>query len=305
MKRFAVGIAVIMILSQCRCLAVDVASLKFSRFTAADGLCDNKVQHILQLPDGRMIFTTLGNMNIYDGTRFTHIHRNIRNVFGLPHYSGAYHVYADRHDRVWIKDYQRVVCYDLRRKRYVEDIASLLNVITDGSHAAEDLFVDSHGKLWVLAGGKLWDGETRRHVSMKGQWGELQDVDCDETTAYLFFDTGCVVGIQLKNMSVSYSIPAYDESGMRRYSATSLVVKGNDGVFYQIRNGTEAVFLAFNPKNKEWKQLLNTDYVLHTLIIDGGKAYIICQKGLWTIDLLSGKGELTNRLLLTDSSILL
>lgn len=288
-----------MLLMPYNCLAVNVAELKFARLTAADGLCDNQMAHILQLPDGRMVFTTAGNMNIYDGTRFTHIHRNESDVYSLPHYHGAYHVYVDKYDRVWIKDYQRVVCYDLRRRTYVEDVAKMLKENTDGKSVPVDLFVDSHRRLWVLAG-RLWNGETGKAIVMQKKWGELQDIDCDDTMAYLFFNTGNVVAISLKDMSVKFCSAAYDKGDRQKYSSTSLVVKGSDGVFYQLRNGPEAVFLAFNPKTKEWRQLLKTDYVLHTLIVDGDEAYIICQKGLWTIDLKSGRGVLTERLHLTD-----
>lgn len=299
-KWLVVGLVLTIISLPYNCHAVNVAELKFARLTAADGLCDNQMAHILQLPDGRMVFTTSGNMNIYDGTRFTHIHRNKSDIYALPHYHGAYHVYVDKHDKVWIKDYQRVVCYDLRRREYVGNVAKLLAESTDGKSVAEDLFVDSYRRLWVLAGGRLWNTDTRKFIAMQRQWGELQDIECDDSMAYLFFDTGNAVGISLKDMNIKFCCAAYSESERQRYSSTSLVVKGSDGIFYQLRNGAEAVFLAFNPKTREWRQLLNTGYVLHTLIIDGSEAYIICQKGLWTIDLKSGKGTLTERLLLTD-----
>ena len=43
---------------------------KFTRIDASDGLSDNSVQHILQLPDGRLAVTTAGNINLYDGSQF-------------------------------------------------------------------------------------------------------------------------------------------------------------------------------------------------------------------------------------------
>ena len=45
-------------------MAADVSKLLFSRITAEDGLCDNQVLHVMQLPDERMLFTTQGNINI-------------------------------------------------------------------------------------------------------------------------------------------------------------------------------------------------------------------------------------------------
>ena len=42
------------------CLPAFAAAMPyvFTRLSAQDGLSDNQVQHILQLPDGRMVFTT-------------------------------------------------------------------------------------------------------------------------------------------------------------------------------------------------------------------------------------------------------
>ena len=90
------------------CLPAFAAAMPyvFTRLSAQDGLSDNQVQHILQLPDGRMVFTTRGNINLYDGMRFHYIHRNDSDVCPLPHYKGAYHVYVGPDDRLWVKDYQ-------------------------------------------------------------------------------------------------------------------------------------------------------------------------------------------------------
>lgn len=92
----------------------------FTRLQASDGLSDNQVQHILQLPDGRMVFTTRGNINLYDGMRFHYIHRNDSDVYTLDHYRGAYHVYVGDHDRLWVKDFRRMWCLDLRHERYLK-----------------------------------------------------------------------------------------------------------------------------------------------------------------------------------------
>lgn len=62
----------------------------YSKYTVLDGLNDNHVQHILQLSDGRMAFTTLGNINLYDGYRFQTIHFNGKDIdrYTLSNYKG-------------------------------------------------------------------------------------------------------------------------------------------------------------------------------------------------------------------------
>ncbi|MGN0047484.1 MAG: helix-turn-helix domain-containing protein [Bacteroides sp.] len=285
-----------------RSMAEDITTMKFTRLTADDGLCDNMVQHILQLPDNRMVFTTLGNMNIYDGSQFAHIHRSQHAAYRIENYRGAYHVYVDRQDRVWIKDYQRVVCYDLHGRTYVDNVGRLLCHEANVSGSVDDLFVDAEGCLWIVAEGKLWASGTRRGITLEKEWGELQDMECDKTMVYLFFNTGRVVGVSLETMAPAFESAAYDEPEQSRYAETSLIARGTDGMFYQLRNGSQGGFFSFNPTTRQWRKLLQTDYVLHTLMLDGEAAYIICQKGLWHIDLHGGKGILTEKLRLADGS---
>ena len=101
------------------CLPANALPYVFSRLDASDGLSDNQVQHILQLPDGRMVFTTLGNINLYDGMRFHYIHRNDSDVYAIDGYHGHYHVYVGDHERLWVKDYGKAWCLDLRHERYL------------------------------------------------------------------------------------------------------------------------------------------------------------------------------------------
>ena len=52
----------------------------FTPLDASQGLSGNKVRNISQLPDGRMMITTEGQINIYDGTSFTYLHYNKNNI---------------------------------------------------------------------------------------------------------------------------------------------------------------------------------------------------------------------------------
>ena len=135
----------------------------FSRLDASDGLSDNQVQHILQLPDGRMVFTTRGNINLYDGMRFHYIHRNDSDVCPLPHYKGAYHVYVGPDDRLWVKDYQKMWCLDLRRERYLQRPADVFREmgLTD---TVTDLFVDEEKGLWLVTDKGLFDATRKRYL---------------------------------------------------------------------------------------------------------------------------------------------
>ena len=55
------------------CLRV-MAQPIYTHFDASDGLSDNRVTSMMELPDGRMLVTTEGCLNIYDGNKFRHFH---------------------------------------------------------------------------------------------------------------------------------------------------------------------------------------------------------------------------------------
>ena len=62
----------------------------FTTINASQGLSDNQIRYILQLPDGRMVFTTSGNVNLYDGVHFSYLHRTTEYVYPLNQYNGHY-----------------------------------------------------------------------------------------------------------------------------------------------------------------------------------------------------------------------
>ena len=56
----------------------------FTPLDASQGLSGNKVRNISQLPDGRMMITTEGQINIYDGTTIIRTtYADYRNILDL------------------------------------------------------------------------------------------------------------------------------------------------------------------------------------------------------------------------------
>ncbi len=260
----------------CLCASVAMAQidrLVFSRMDASDGLNDNHVQHIMQLPDGRMAVTTLGNINIYDGAKFRYIHTVEGSKQKLDGYHGAYHVYIDRSDRLWVKDWHWVQCFSLRQGRYVTDIDSLFRTL-GAEEQVLDLFVDSDKNLWLVTGGCVVNTSTGQTISLPTDGSTLQDLDVDGGQVYLFF-SNCGVRCYDGNSDEVFSAKAYESGDSVRYSGTSLVVKSPDGSFYQLRNGHGAVCLRFSPAERKWDELLRTDYTLHTLVAPNDSSMFI------------------------------
>ena len=97
-------------------LTVDANDFLFTSINTAQGLSDNQIRYILQLPDGRMVFTTNGNVNLYDGVHFSYLHRTAEDISPLKQYEGCYRIYQCGDSLLWIKDYHKLMCIDLHQE---------------------------------------------------------------------------------------------------------------------------------------------------------------------------------------------
>ena len=97
----------------------------FYSFDASNGLADNSAQTIKCTKTGRMVISTIGHINFYDGDSFTHIDPRSDDLFPLPKYNGHYHIYFDRFHHLWLKDKKTVTCLDLMQEQFVSDVDSV------------------------------------------------------------------------------------------------------------------------------------------------------------------------------------
>ena len=114
--------------------------LVFSPLDTSDGLSSNCVLHILELPDGRIAATTPQSIDVWDGHRFQIIPKDTLSSTPLPGYQGAYHVYADKNNRLWVKDYRKIWCYD-KQLQFIPDCLP---------DSADDVFVDDQGDVFFI-----------------------------------------------------------------------------------------------------------------------------------------------------------
>ncbi len=105
-------------------LTVDANDFLFTSINTAQGLSDNQIRYILQLPDGRMVFTTNGNVNLYDGVHFSYLHRTAEDISPLKQYEGCYRIYQCGDSLLWIKDYHKLMCIDLHQEKYIPHLDS-------------------------------------------------------------------------------------------------------------------------------------------------------------------------------------
>ncbi len=217
----------------------------FTPLNASHGLSDNQIRYILQLPDERMVFVTRGNVNLFDGARFTYLHSTPADAQPITKYNGHTRIYQGRDSLLWIKTWRTLTCVDLRTQSYVPYPESLFRE-RGVTGQVEDLFVDCEGRLWLLTPDGLMTPGASSAIDISADQGSLQDVDTWDGTLCLFYSTGEVVCYDPASGKRLYSRAAYPEDEQRDFRRTSLVVKGGDG-FSQLRNGRKGGFFFFDP----------------------------------------------------------
>jgi len=289
---------------------------RFDRLTTADGLQSDHVLHILQLPDRRMAITSDSCVNLYDGSSVVKHPVRPHEVYPIPGYTGAYHVYADRDGGLWVKEWGRVWRMDLQTGNYT-DLSDI---------PMRDIFVDSRHERWLVGDSVVQDeGEHAfrlptlpimpRSATDPAERDSLQrrpalqDLDADSLRLFLFYSNGAVVCYDRRDGSQRYIVQAYDSTEMRAYDGTSLVVRSTaDGQFYQLRCGRQRhIFLQFNPETQTWRTLFETKTgTFHSLVItaDGRLALLGCPQGVWEINLDNGQMRLHSELLTTAGDTL-
>ena len=276
----------------------------FKIINAASGLADNSAQVVKCTRTGRIIISTIGNLNFYDGKSFGHADSSPKYEFSLPLYNGHYHLYFDRYHHIWLKDKHLVTCLDLMTETFIENVDSV--ICSMGCHdKVQDLFADQYNDMWFLTERGLFNPDTKRTYKVLSDHN-LQDVDCIDGVLYTFYENGEVVGIDTLGNTVC-QLRAYDETIIPKYEDTSVLQPYGDG-FFQIRNGSKGSILQFfNAHKKTWEVVLSLEYHLNNMTLDarGEKLYIPCEYGYWIYQPETKELEHVPELLLTSGYRLL
>ena len=243
----------------------------FSTLDTADGLSDNFVFHVMQLHDGRIVATTQNSIDLWNGKDFQHIRKDSLSSTPLPGYQGAYHVYADQHNRLWVKDYQRLWCYDAQ-----------LNLLQDClPDSADDVFVDDQGEVYFVQ-----QDSTDMLFDLKRMDGKL----------YLFYASGTV-----RCSEKGKELYANTASMLDSTAQTSLVVADTlRGKFYQLVDGR--LCLEFDTHTRVWTELFRSERLYTIALIDPNTAFIVSHEGLWRLDLISRKAERLDQVQMVDGN---
>lgn len=261
----------------------------FYVFDASNGMADNSAQTMKCTKTGRMVITTIGHVNFYDGNSFTHIDPVEEDVFELPKYRGHYHLMFDKHHHLWLKDKYKVTCVDLLTETFIHDVKKVFEELKFDK-PVEDLFVDVSNHLWALSGQKVWGLDIQTSFEVKKDV-ELHDIDVyDNRLFLLFYADGSVSAFDLHSGAHMFDIQGDTEKEAGKYSRTSVIYPFGEG-YYQIRNGSQerAKLRYLDMHSHQWTDMMDVPYHLNSMDVYDGKLYVACAYGYWTIDLQTGE----------------
>ncbi len=265
-RRYAI-ILLTVLLSILTAGAVNVSPRVFRNYTAANGLADNGAQTILCTKTGRLVITTAGQINFYDGASFSYIDPLDENIYALSDYRGNYHLYFDKYHHIWLKNTGSVTCVELITERFVpsiEDVFAEFGV----KERVMDLFVDRTGVVWLLTANGLYSVATKQYIKPRAGLN-LQDLEVyKDKFLMLFYENGLMEMYDIaKGKRLAENRP-YNDDMARHYAASSLVMMDSTKV-YQIRNGAkDAILMQYDVPRKEWTELLAAVCALRIRLLD-------------------------------------
>ena len=260
----------------------------FSPITASFGLADNSAQTIICTFTGRMTITTVGNINFYDGARFSHIDTDQENWYKLDYYTGRYHLYYDNVHHLWLKDKHRVISVNLTTEKCITNMDSLF-VSLGAKSRVDDMFIDHDGNVWMVTSDTLISNKYGVRIAVSRE-RNLQDLEVyDKRQLLLFFSDGKLECYDVESGEKLYENQPYDEVTGAAYKKTGVLKLHENGLF-QIRNGDRgAILLHYDIDQRTWSEVMRSDYSLNNMVIHGNKLYVAAALGYFTYDLNTGE----------------
>lgn len=266
--------------------------MAFSQFGSKDGLSDNRIREIVQLPDGRMIVCTIGTTNIFDGTTFRQLHENAGHVSALSGYSQYNKGYAVA-NYLWIKTRYQVRLIDVALETFVPKPDQVLRSIGNGEPVV-NFFVDENRQYWLVTStDKLIFSNPeraekrvfRQHISLvNGEKDQLLQVVVHGSEVFLFYQSGVMICCDLTSGKERYQ---------NRYLNAAEKNQANRGIkavqtprnLYVLTLGNEGLFKAFDVQSRRWNTVLKTPYELRNLAFDNRQTvWIYGKNGLWKLN---------------------
>ncbi len=124
------------------------AQPRMRHLTVSDGLPNNEVRQILELPNGQLLVATEGYFSLYTGDRFVAVKCDLDSVQHLPAFGG--HSFLWQGDSLlWIKDYYHLYLFDTRCRsfRYDYQRHATTRILDDFIGENSDTLAERHRRI--------------------------------------------------------------------------------------------------------------------------------------------------------------
>ena len=269
----------LLILAPCWTLA-ETSSRVFANFNASNGLADNSAQTIICTKTGRLVITTMGQINFYDGQRFTYIDPTEEDIYTLDDYQGNYHLYFDNYHHLWLKNTHSITCVDLTTEKFASSIGNIFSEF-GMDNKVTDLFVSSDGVVWLLNPDGLFSVKLKKNFKIRRDLN-LQDLNVlQDQFLMLFYENGLLEVIDLNTGKKKLEKVAYGAEEAKLYNQSSVLFP-DSAVCYQLRNGQkESIVLRLDLQNWEWKIVTKMPYHLNNIAKKDSLLYLPSEYGYW------------------------
>ena len=262
-------------------LKAEVSPRTFEVYNASNGLSDNSAQTIRCTKTGRLVITTTGQINFFDGHQFTYIDPSNENIYPLEDYRGYNHLYFDRYHHLWLKNKHSVTCVNLTTEKFTESIKNVFSEFGIDEDV-KDLFVDSDGMVFLVVKDGLYSSGSKKVYKLLPN-RNLQDLETyEDKYLLLFYDNGQLDVKELSSGETVFTSKAYSDTEAKDYDKTSVIYE-DGSIYYQIRNGSKgAVLQTFDIGSWKWTEVLRTPYKLNNIEKLDSTFYVPCKFGYWT-----------------------
>lgn len=300
MKNLSHSIAVV--LGLFCCLAIHAQTQEKDRifivYDASNGLVDNSAQTVMCTKTGRMMVTTLGHVNFFDGESFSHVDPKSSDAFPLPGYDGSYQVYFDRLHHLWIKNDHMMTCVNLSTETFIHDVpATMREMGINGK--VDDFYGDGESNVWFRMGHKLYSPGAQKQFMIRST-AVLQDVDVlNDSLFFMFHADGSVVVYDYKTGHfLRQDVPSAEQNAISYSHSSEICLIGRQ--YFQLRNDNGmGMLMRYDTDRHEWSSLLKTDYRLTALCPRGDLLYIGSYQGYIVYNIKTGLQQHLKTLTLT------
>lgn len=278
---------ILLMLAPCMVLA-ETSSRVFANFNASNGLADNSAQTIKCTKTGRLVITTMGQINFFDGQKFTYIDPTEEDNYALADYRGNYHLYFDIFHHLWLKDTHSVSCVDLTTEKFANSIDGIFQEF-GMQKKVTDLFVSSDGIVWLLNADGVYSVKLKKSFQIRRDLN-LQDLDVvQDKYLMLFFENGLLEVIDLNSGKKLFEKAAYGKDDAKLYDRSSVLYLDST-VCYQLRNGEkESIVLKLDLQKWTWKTIAKMPYHLNNIAKKDSLLYLPSEYGYWIYDTTNDK----------------